>query len=111
MTSERESLGAIVTDEVLQVPCKQRENSAEGNSDEIYGSSPGTDVTPGPGPPQPAGFIAVPQALLSGDQAEINPAKNQHRGATGAVVGQSWREGPARSGSAPGEVQCMRSST
>lgn len=89
MTSERESLGAIVTDEVLQVPCKQRENSAEGNSDEIYGSSPGTDVTPGPGPPQPAGFIAVPQALLSGDQAEINPAKNKHRVPQGQLLGRA----------------------
>lgn len=76
MTSERESLGAVVTDEVLQIPCKQKENSPEGNSDEIYESSPGTDVTPGLGPPQPTGFmLLVPRALLSGDQAEINPAK------------------------------------
>ncbi|RMB93197.1 hypothetical protein DUI87_30319 [Hirundo rustica rustica] len=75
MTSECESLGALMTDEELQIPCKQKENSAEGNSDEIYESSPGTDATPGLGPPQPTGFtLPVPRALLS-DQAEINPAK------------------------------------
>lgn len=108
MTSERASLGALVTDEALQVPCKQQENSAEGNSDEIYAAFPGTDITPGLGPPQPTGFtLPVPWALLPGDQAEINPAKTS----TGAAVGQSWRQRSVRSGSAPGEVQCMRSST
>lgn len=76
MTSECKSLGALVTDEVLQIPRKLKENSAEGNSDEIYESSPGTDVTSGLGPPQPTGLtLPVPQALLSGDQPEINPAK------------------------------------
>lgn len=39
-----------MTDEVLQVPCKQSKNSAEENWDEIYESSLGTDVTPGLGP-------------------------------------------------------------
>lgn len=87
MTSERESLGVLVTDEVLQIPCKQKENSAEGNADEIYESSPGTDVTPGLGPPQPTGFtLPVPQALLSGDQAEINPAKTNT-----VPQGQLWQ--------------------
>lgn len=72
MTSEHESLGASVTDEVLQIPCKQKESSAEGNSDGIYESSLGTDVTPGL---EPMGFtLPVPRALLPGDQAGINPA-------------------------------------
>jgi len=42
MTSECESMGAVTTDEVLWVPCKQSENSAEENSDEVYESSLGT---------------------------------------------------------------------
>lgn len=40
-----------MTDEVLWLPCKQSKNSAEEDSDEIYESSLGTDVTPGLGPP------------------------------------------------------------
>lgn len=81
MTSERQSLRAPVTDEELQIPWKQKGNSAEGNSDEIYESSPGTDVTAGLGPPQPTGFT-VPELCSQGIRLRLIQPKTTpgHRG-------------------------------
>lgn len=42
MTSGCTSVGAVMTGEVLQIPCKQSVNSAEEYLDEIYESSLGT---------------------------------------------------------------------
>lgn len=48
----------------------------------------GTDVTPGLGPPWPTGFtLPGSWVSLSGDQAEINPAKTNAR-AQGQLVGR-----------------------